>query len=60
MIKTYQVVDEVGVDINARSELTSKSESRSKLSGDQDGSRVGQVGIKIDIRTEEVQSKLLV
>ena len=48
--------------------LTLKSESRSKLSGDRGGSWVGQVGfklevkvvVKVDIRTEEVQAKLLV
>ena len=53
--------------------LMSESESRSKLSGDGDGSQVGQMGIKVDskvrsrlvsivvkvdIWTEEVQSKL--
>ena len=32
----------------------SESESRSKLSGDQGRNQIGQVGIKIDIPTEEV------
>ena len=53
ILTTYQVI------VEGRS-LTSELESGSKWSGDRDMSRVSQVGIKIDIRTEEVQSKLLV
>ena len=55
-----ELLQKVGVDINTVWSLTLESELGSKWSGGQDMSRVGQVAIKFDIQTEEVQSKLLV
>jgi hypothetical protein len=51
---------EVRVDINTGRSLTLESELELKWSGGWDVNWGSQVGIKIDIQTEEVQSKLLV
>ena len=51
---------EVGVDVNTGRSLMSELELELKWSGGWDVSWGSQVGIKIDIWTEEVQSKLLV
>ena len=71
LIRTYRVNNKVGIDVIVRSELMSKLESRSKLSGVKAGRveteaevKLVKVGIKdeikVDIQTEEVHAKLLV
>ena len=40
--------------------LTSELESRSKLSGDQDGSQVGQVGIKVESKVRSMLVSIVV
>ena len=70
LIRAYRVNNKVGIDVIVRLELTSKLESRSKLSGVKAGRvetevevKLVKVGIKdeikVDIQTEEVQAKLL-